>query len=293
MKAKLVSEGIENVLKPKSEAEIDRDLKKLSGDELYDLFRADGNVEFLERAAKKGITDIYSEDLAELLNEYPALSDELFPTVIEKFPWKLEKNKTGGYSILIAWWDELDGWFEENDEIDIKSIRKILEGDAFELFEQYDEEVDLTDLNIKENKIYDTIKSEIQNDFLSEVNEFKTLDDMFKYIGEHEDEYYELAEALKIAVGEAKAIADEDLAFKDLKNEIKNRFGFVELTNIGKDNLYRVPLSNESIIDIYKLENNYADKINYHPPRYGYQGDVDDVPEAFVEAIENKLADLK
>lgn len=301
MRAKLINEGVGDLLKPKTAAEIESDLNKLSGNELYDLYNDTRDITFLVRALKVGGANIYKEDIAQLLEDDPSLENYLFPYVVKQFPFELEKTKSG-YNLLISWWDEFTNCFHENREIDIDVVSSILEGDAFEIFENFDNNVDLTDiyLNFSDSSInFNDLINEIKEKIIEEKSdaEIQGIDDINKlinYIGENEDEMPLISEAIKMGINEVQSIADESEAFNDLTNEIKNHFGwkFEKLDKIGKNNLFKIPVSKKNIIELFKIHNDVGDKINYYPPSYGWSGDIDKHPDVFYESIQNRISEI-
>jgi len=312
---KYLNESISDILKPKSEKEIEKEMGKLSGDELWDLWKDTGQKEYLRRALKKNLTfPIGSEDIAEAIQQFPDSTEILFPLIVKNFPYKLKKE--GQKYILYAdWYDEFSDLFMEGNDISKESIEKILSGDSWDLFERYgsegmnlDDEIYAIQKMEKDKGVtyFKSLTEELVTKLLEdfnwldydntmEIKNLKTLTDVAKFLIKYQDErdLEEYIDAFEKALNETQGIADESQAFNELKNLLEKELGFKFETKYysEKDKCYKIPLSKDSIIEIFKKANIDDNKIRYNPPYY-YNGNIYDHPDVFNDSLSNSISEI-
>lgn len=313
---KYLNESISDILKPKSEKEIEKEIGKLSGDELWDLWKDTGQKEYLRRALKKKLTfPIGSEDIAEAIQQFPDAVETLFPLIVKTFPFNLKKEGQK-YIMYADWYDEFSNLFQESNELSMDSIEKILSGDSWDLFERYAEDMNLADeiyaiQKMEKDKglpyfkgLADELKSKlledldwVNYDISQELNQLKSLTDIAKFLVKYDgeiDDVEKFIHAFEKALNETQGVADESQAFKELKSSLENELGFKFDPKYysEKDKCYRIPLSKDSIITIFKASNIDDEKIKYNPPYYGYHGSIYDHPDVFNDSLSNSISEI-
>jgi len=316
--SKLISknESIGDILKPKSEEEIEKQMRKLSGDELWDLWKDTGQKEYLKRALTKKLRfPISGDDITEAIQEFPDAAETLFPLITKHFPYTLEKQGQK-YILYAEWWDQFTDLFQEGREMSEESITKILSGDSWDLFERYgSEDMNLSDeiyaiQKMEKDKgvayfksLTDELKAMLLRDFdwldydnTMEIKNLKNLTDIAKFLVKYQDErdLEEYVHAFEKALNETKGVADESVAFKELTEVLEREAGFKfdKKYYSEKDQCYKIPLSKESIIRIFKMVNIEDEKIKYSPPYYGYNGNIYDHPDVFNDSLSNSIAEI-
>ena len=299
---KTLKESIEDILKPKSEEEIEKNIKKLSGEDLYNLWDDSGDKEFLKRALKKGI-NIGDLDIAEILesvNGEEEYEELLFPYILENFPIGEIKKVNKKYNLYFSGWDEFSSLFRESREIDEESINKILSGDSYEFFQRYDDYIrKLSDVYIGSLKINDSVNKELKNLISKRLNNppdlknKNTFDELYNYIEEHEKDpqLEDIVKALKFTIYDTQEVADESAAYNEIVHAIKSELNFKEPKVV--DHHLVVPIDKETIINIFKMAHNINDKIGYWPPQYGWYGNISDHPDVFQDCLVNRLDDIE
>ena len=299
----LSEQAIEKILKPKTKSEIEKGLAKLSGDDLYDLWRDTGEKEYLKRGLKKGIKSIGKYDIAEILEEISEdseLEEILIPYIVKDFHSDLELKKTKkGYLLVFGWHDFAD-LFAENREISKNTIEKILSGEAHEIFERYDDWIKaLSDVHLGSIKLSDSFNKEFKKLISKRLKKVKknpkilkdknSFNDLFEYLEKHENdpELEDIIEAVKFAIYDTQEIADEVEAYDELKNAIKEEFNFGD-PKVGDDKLV-LTIDKETILHIFKMSYGIIDKIKYYPPRYGWSGEISKYPEDFQDSLSNRI----
>lgn len=311
-----IKEDISNLLKPKSEEEIKKEIRKHSGDDLWDLWKDTGKKEYLKYALKKKITfPIGSEDIAEAIQEFPDAAETLFPLIVQNFPYNLKKEGQK-YFLYSDWYDEFADLFMESNELSSDSIQKILSGDSWDLFERYGSE----NMNL-EDEIYSIQRMEkdkgvayfkslteelvtkllgdfdwLDYDNMMEIKNLKSLTDIAKYLVKYRDErdLEEYAHAFEKALNETQGVADESKAFNELKSALEHELGFKfdKKYYSESDKCYKIPLSKESIIQLFKKATIDDEKINYNAPYYGYNGSIYDHPDVFNDSLSNSISEI-
>jgi len=313
---KYVNEAIGDILKPKSEEEIKKEIRKLSGDDLWDLWKDTGQKEYLRYALKKRITfRIGSEDIADAIQEFPDAAETLFPLIVQNFPYNLKKEGQK-YFLYADWYDEFADLFMESNDLSSESIQKILSGDSWDLFERYgSENMNLTDeiysiQKMEKNKgvaYFKSLTEELVTKLLEyfdwfnydntmEIKNLKTLTDVAKFLVKYQNEREldEFVEAFEKALNETRGVADEAQAFNELKNSLENELGFKfdKKYYSESDKCYKIPLSKDSIIQLFKKAMIDDEKIKYNAPYYGYQGNIYDHPDVFNDSLSNSISEI-
>ena len=141
MKAKFVNEALSDLLQPKSQSEIDKDLQELSGDELYDMWQNTNNNDFLKYALKHqdfinslGLTDI-TEIVASGVTLDVGTKNIILNKIIEEFSsfsnFKIKQIKDKKY-LIFDWEDFAD--FIDGQDLSLENARMILSGDSYDIF---------------------------------------------------------------------------------------------------------------------------------------------------------------
>jgi len=306
MRAKFINENIKDIFKPKTEEEIQKNIRKLSGDRIMNLISGQPHIDIklLKIALEKGI-DLDNYDLESIVADLDRNGQYdnkiLLPSILKDFPYDVHKTKNG-YFIIVKWWDSFSKLFKENRDLDLITIDKILSGNSDDLFYHISiEDIDLVDYEwaisqFKENDIdlkqlKDLTLKEANRNDIEILTELNNLEEIFKFISENEDSLYDLSKAIKRAIIETEQIANEDEAFKDLKNAILKYFKWEE--PIIKEGQLKIPVTSDQILLIYKIYHDIMDGINYSIPYNGWQGDFKKYGQVFGDALMNYYKEEK
>jgi len=309
-----IKEAISDLLKPKSEEEIKKEIRKLSGDYLWDLWKDTGQKEYLRYALKKRITFLGREDIADAIQEFPDAAETLFPLIVQNFPYNLKKEGQK-YFLYTDWYDEFADLFMESNDLSSESIQKILSGDSWDLFERSDymnlaDEI-YTIQKMEKDKGVSYFKSlteelvaKLLEDFdwldydnTMEIKNLKTLTDVAKYLVKYKDErdLEGYVKAFEKALNETSGVADEAQAFNELKNSLENELGFKfdKKYYSESDECYKIPLSKDSIIQLFKKATIDDEKIKYNVPYYGiFLRNIYDHPDVFNDSLSNSISEI-
>jgi len=303
MKARTVNEAMGDILKPKSESDIFKELDSLSEEELYDLWYDTRNVEIIKYAIKnkKMGNFIGEQEIAEIINDYPDLKPDLLPIIKEKFnDWFYIQLKN---NVL-----EMDGW---EDLIDVfgggdmsrEHIEQILQGDGFEIFyePQMFARMPLSEYDWYISKMDHMDESEIKDFALNELNrkgkDTSELEDIygfspfFEYVSENPEELPDTTNLLQRAITETQAYADEAKAYEYLVKQIKNKFKFGD--PVPKKDKMVLPIDDDQIVEMFLLISGVEDRIPADEPPNGFggSGDFENFSDTFEESLSNVLAD--
>jgi hypothetical protein len=201
---------------------------------------------------------------------------------------QLKGYKDGKYTISATDWEDFSEFFKDNREIDEKSIKTILSGESWELFEPYvdfDSFRDILDNFDKDEakKVFNVLKP-LCNQRTSKTKSVKEITELF-YLIEHEGDLDDLKNAISNSAATTVAFGQEGEAFKELTQAIERKY---QLTRIDSDS----PTLHFSItqkgLDFLFLANWLEEhKIDYYPPQYGWQGDFN--VDEFLEYIQDNM----
>jgi hypothetical protein len=200
--------------------------------------------------------------------------------------------------IVTDGWDDYAGNFSTGRDISEEFIKEVLKGDGFDYFnystsdfkpEYFSDEIDEDNLK----KIKEKIK---KIDVSAEIEE-NDSDDLISFM-EEDDSYEEILDAILLAGVSAKESADGDKAYTELIKAIKNHYGFTETEWVGEKLYCEISESDYKSIFFSNyseakdaLSNSDDDTlIDYSPPYYGYDGDVD--KDYFNEDLSNRLDEI-
>lgn len=299
-----VCESLEDILKPKSEKEIEAEISKFTPEELYDLWEETGTSEYLKRSLQKGKELEYSE--IEEIFRFSLINDKeieklLLPKILSKFNDynDLQIEKIGNKYIL-----KFDGWESFLDILDSdiseENLDKILSGNARDVFEYYGFIEDLSNynyeiskMNINENYLKKFIFQELKNkrliDKIEELQNIYGFSNVFNFILKNEDNLPETVQSIKNAIEDIQMIADEKEAFKDITDTIKINLDF---NKIIPDNTYlKTEISEETFLRIFKILSNAQDKIIYRSSNYN--GSISEYESEFEDNLNRELDDRK
>jgi hypothetical protein len=306
-----ISESLNDILKPKSQEEINKIMSKLYSHELWDYYLTTKDEKFLDVAIKKGLQDIHpnEEEIADVLDNWKKDLSPFIPLIIpylnDHNDFKISKTKLG-YNVHFNYWDDFSCFFEDNSEITTNDIKTIISGEDPELFQQYYDSTisDIHDLgnifdhipiaNELQKLLVNVVKNEGKD--LSKLKKWKDgFEYLFNYILEHKNdiELKGIISAICYAYNVTQAIADEDKARDELIGEIQEYFGFDKKPKIGNEDLYVMPISKENLIVMFKISLNRKNGISYHPPSYGWMGDIEKYGDVFNEELSNRLDDIE
>jgi len=273
-----INESIKDVLKPKSQEEIDQNLNKLSGDELmYVWSENEENIKILKLALKKGI-NLSEWNLRDIIYALNKLSDDelnklIFPYVLEDFPYNIKKHKDA-YKLTVSDWSDFIDLFENTQEIRKSTINSILL-EVSNIFDYNISDIHLNDykdqvINFNNDKVLNLLKdklikeSKINNiQILSNINALKEI---YEFIQNNENNLKELSIIIKESIAEAQRVADENAAINDLKNNILSFFGLNEPEIVNNSLIFNI--SPNEIVNVYKVYNNIQNGIYCNPNRW-------------------------
>jgi predicted kinase len=232
--------------------------------------------------------------------EFFAENPEIFDYLYNKY-----KDKNSEYSdikiegdkvyIITDGWDDYAENFSTGRDISEDFIKDVLKGESFDYFNysisDFKPEYFADEINEENLK---TIKEKIKKINSSAEIEEANADDLISFM-EEDDSYEEIINAILGTGVSAKESADADEAYKKLIKAIKNHYGFTETKWVG-EKLY-CEISEYDYKSIFfsdyssakdALSNSDDDTlIDYSPPYYGYDGDIDE--DYFNEDLSNRL----
>jgi len=296
----LVREAIGDVLKPKSEEDIKRSMQSMDSDDLYSQWYSTRNPHFLyaflDRSDAQNM--IEDEDLADISNTFPDIRKKIFTWIVQAIGTKFNDyyiTKTKGYNFNFVDWAYLVEFLRTTD-IGEDNVEKILSGDAFNLFDGADH-IDSISENMGGYWHYVSDGDELKEMMEKEADDPSVLEDvdgivnLLEFLGENQDDFPEVAQAVKNAMHETEALADEDAAYRGITDKIKKEL-FGGNTPQWKNDKFAVPVSEDNIITIFQIQQGVDDKIDINPPQYGWSGDVANYEETFLDALSNQFDNI-
>jgi len=214
--------------------------------------------------------------------------------------------KNGKYFIAFDGWESFSELFDtDTRNLDKGFVEGVLSGENAEEYFEYDS-VNFDDITemiwflkrlLSKEKI--PALDELKEKFIEREGDpeiANNLEELFDEIGSN-DAYEDLHDALRFAWADSQEMADQDEAYKDLKNAIKKHFDIndEEIKWVEKPNNYShyyAPISLEGVEKLFGcLSLNDSDyKIKYYPPQYSYNGDI--TAEVFNDSLSNRLDEI-
>lgn len=247
---------------------------------------------WIENVLKEGHEDVYEwqeNDVIQMID----LKIKFFPN-IKQLPYEhiSYEYKNGEYFITVNEWSDFAVFFRNNSEIDKSTIEKILSAEAYDIFDPcyYYTSLNISSLpqyfDEKQNKEIFKFLLEICKEYLNK--ELTDIDNFSKllYLLENDDDLQEVRNTIMDALASEKAIAAEEMAFKDLQKAIERHYKlfYVEPKN---DVSLHFKISHNGIYKLFISNWFEEEHINYYPPHYGWEGDIDIV--SFKENIKDNL----
>lgn len=214
--------------------------------------------------------------------------------------------KNGKYFLSFDGWQSFSDLFDtDTRNLSKDFVEAVLSGENAEEYFEYDSVNfgDITEMTwflkrlLAKGKI--PALDDLKEKFIERGGDPETannLEELFDEI-ESNDEYEDLHDALRFAWADSQEMADQDEAYKDLKNAIKKHFDIndEEIKWVEKPNNYShyyAPISLEGVEKLFGcLSLNDSDyKIKYYPPQYSYNGDI--TAEVFNDSLSNRLDEI-
>lgn len=276
-----INESIKDVLKPKSQKQIEKDLSKFDAEELYQKWRDTENEMFLFHSFHKGLNHLTEDDILYVLElNNQELTDKVFPFIIQSFPYDIKKINKYTYEMYVDDLGELTD-IMYSDDIDIE---KILSGNSFDMFyvsqsnidlDNYDYEIKIIDdkkIDIEKLKYFVKRELNIDENSLTDIyNEVKIFPESTSF------------KILKQTLAECQTLATESMMNDYVMNFIKENIGVPKY----KDDKYYIRLAKEKVINVFKSTFNDF-KFEIKNP-YMWYGDISDYPHIFEEVLEEKI----
>jgi hypothetical protein len=191
-----------------------------------------------------------------------------------------------GWEIQFSGWADFAKYFDDHKEF----IGELLEGDAWTYFEDSGEYIDISDILYYLDIKLDVDLSDLRKKFIEYGGKENISDEeMLEAISE-EDEYQDLAKAIKIAAGSAQSDANEGAAFNHVNKIIVDHF---ELSNIEWDtdkNMYVAHITDKGVERLLAAAYLEEERPTYDEPYAGYMADWD--KDSFEMELENQLDSL-
>lgn len=228
------------------------------------------------------------EEWAEMMNQgidfIPALPDGYKRNFGDLNYFK----KNGKNYIQFSGWEDWADYVEENREISREFIEAILSGDSFEYFDSdyHPEVLDSDHWILKDNQSVEMIKEK----FLELGGEEKITEDPEEMIRTicTDSEFEDLEYAISYALASSQQSADESEAYNDILKNLKDHFDIGDSEWNGESHISEI--SQEGFSKLLDAGFDGNNKLDYSPPYYGYQGDVD--YDTFRSELENRLSDI-
>lgn len=214
--------------------------------------------------------------------------------------------KNGKYFLSFDGWQSFSDLFDtDTRNLSKDFVEAVLSGENVEEYFEYDSVNfgDITEMTwflkrlLAKGKI--PALDDLKEKFIERGGDPETannLEELFDEI-ESNDEYEDLHDAIRFAWTDSQEMADQDEAFKDLKNAIKKHFDIndEEIKWVEKPNNYShfyAPISLNGVEKLFGcLSLNDSDyKIKYYPPQYSYNGDI--TSEVFNDSLSNRLDEI-
>jgi hypothetical protein len=272
----------------------------ITNDNYYDKDDYKNLIEILlKRAKEKKLnivdTEIYAYAVSAGIN---ILS---YITEIPSSDFKFEK-KGNQYYLIFDNWDVFAQFFKTGREIGEKFIKDMLAGEGDEHFYGYydNDYKELPDFGDRFLKKLDVELCNYLKSFLEktnpEIKQYKNFKDLYHYIQKLDEDKKldeDIGEAITRATTEVKEMADHDEAYNEIKGAVIDFFNISEPVWINDK--FRTKISWDGLNTLVGLcfSDEMIDKIDYHPPYYGWDGDIEDYPVVFNDCVINRLEDLE
>jgi len=308
---KHVNESLTSILKPKSEEEIEDVLSEMEGDELYELWFGSLNPEYLKRALKKGY-QLSSDELEHAMtmgsdtNIGKETIDLMMPAIMKNFPLGISKTGSDNYTIKADDWGDFVFLFHEDRDVSRDGIQSILDGtldaqvdveDVLDFrftLEKYDADHDTSYVvsQIKEAALLEANEVGLDNDDVQLIHKQSNLYGIISVIRGLKDELKNTHMALRHTLSEVLTVSATDEMFESVLNSIKN---YLDAKEVKVDeNGISMLVSQGTVTKIFRASIGDSDgELHYTYPYYGFSGDPEKYFDVFVDALENRLSDLK
>ena len=214
MQAQFVFENL-NILQPKSDEEVESQAKDMDPEELLD----DAIMNDNER-----LTKIALENGAELTSQvYYGFRRKI--NLVDYVPNSIDAIRFVNNKIFFPDWDVfIDYTSKDGNEF----VSDIIQGDGYRHIDYYDGDESLSgnmvEYELDRNSALSWEILELINNTLK--SEFDSVGEAFSFLDESDNSYHEeVKNAIKRAISNVYDSKAEDLYFKQIKNEIQNRFG--------------------------------------------------------------------
>lgn len=169
-------------------------------------------------------------------------------------------------------------------DISYESIKKVLEGDAWDIFESYVDE-NIAKEYLKEN--WDEVDTgylvdRYQYDGGEEETSDEIVDDIFE-----DERFEEYKNAIVNALSDAQTNAAETQAYNDMKKKVLDHYEIGELMWNDQRQEYTAQITKDGVNKLFHASLLGDDKLEYYEPYGGYDAPVN--PEWFSESLDSQL----
>ena len=303
-------------LKPKTEDEIRKGVLRMDPNDILDYALSNDDELMMKLALKKGV-DLEFEEF-ENIRERSALLEPLIDFIVKTQPlsaFAVKKLRNGRIRISFSGWEEFAGCFRDNNDISQRFIENMLIGEDIDDFystEWYERDlvemmdfIKLIDHNLqrhvkgikrwmlKQLGSWDS-KHEETKALRARIRKSKDFLDLFVVLVEMDkkyDDFDDLALALRRAANETTDVAASTDAYDEIKGAIIDHFSLSKVSNTPDGMVAEMQGSDLLNLTSCLKAGKYDDSdnmINYHPPYYGWSGNMEDHIDVFIDCFDRE-----